>query len=319
MHIEEIRKIGVIGAGLMGHGIAQEFALAGYDVYLQDVNGGRLREAEGNIRTNLAKLAELGAITEAQAEAALGRVRTGTVLAEAGRDADVIIEAVFEDLTLKQEIFRELDGLCPERTILASNTSTLLPGKLASATHRPDRVLVAHYFNPPFLLPLVEIVRHAQTSDETVRTLFTLLEKTGKTPVIVQKEVPGFVGNRLQAALFREAISIVEQGIASAHDVDIVVRNGFGRRLAAAGVFEIWEIAGWDLILAICTNLFPHLDNAAGAPPLLREMVARGELGTKSGKGFYEWDAASILALKNRIARTLVTIERERNKPAGER
>jgi 3-hydroxybutyryl-CoA dehydrogenase len=312
MNVEDIKRIGVIGAGLMGHGIAQECALAGYDVYLHDVDSGKLREAEESIRKNLELLAGLGVVTAEQAASTPGHITTGTALPEAAREADVIIEAVFEDLNLKQELFRLLDALCPPRTILASNTSTLLPGALASATHRPDRVLVAHYFNPPFLLPLVEIVRHARTSEETVRTLFDLLVTMGKTPVVVQKEVPGFVGNRLQAALFREAASIVQQGIASAQDVDIVIKNGFGRRLAAAGVFEIWEIAGWDLISAVCTNVFPSLDNSTEVPAVLKEMVDRGDLGTKTGKGFYEWDPALILALKNRIAQMLITIERGR-------
>jgi 3-hydroxybutyryl-CoA dehydrogenase len=312
MKVEEIKRVAVIGAGLMGHGIAQEFALAGYDVRLHDVDGERLRKAQANIRGNLEMLAGLGLVTNDKAGPALRRIVDCAVLRDAVGEADVVIEAVFEDLKLKQETFRLLDEACPPRTILASNTSSLLPGLLASVTRRPDRVLVAHYFNPPYLLPLVEIVRHEKTSEETVRTLYGLLRKIGKTPVIVQKEVPGFVGNRLQAALFREALSIVQSGIATAEDVDIVVKNGFGRRLAAAGVFEIWEIAGWDLISSICENLFPTLDGSAEIPPLLKGMVERGELGTKTGKGFYEWSPQSILALKKRIAGVLSRIAQER-------
>jgi 3-hydroxybutyryl-CoA dehydrogenase len=313
MNVEEIRRIAVIGAGLMGHGIAQEFALAGYDVRLHDVDSGKLRKAGQNIQSNLDMLAGLGLVTKAQAESSRRRILDFTVMNDAVEEADVVIEAVFEDLNLKQETFRILDGSCPPRTILASNTSTLLPGLLASATNRPDRVLVAHYFNPPYLLPLVEIVRHAKTSEETVRTLFGLLKKIGKTPVIVQKEVPGFVGNRLQAALFREALSIVQEGVATPEDVDIVVKNGFGRRLAAAGVFEIWEIAGWDLISSICENLFPDLNASTVVPPLLKGMVDRGELGTKTGRGFYQWTPESTTALKERIARILSKIAQERN------
>jgi len=305
MNVDEIRTIAVIGAGLMGHGIAQEFAVAGYDVRLYDVDPANLRRAGENIEANLAMLAGLGLVTKDQASTSRSRIAHCTAMEDAARDCDIVIEAVFEDLKLKQETFRRLDGLCPPRAILASNSSSLLPGLLASATGRPDRVLVAHYFNPPYLLPLVEIVRHAKTSGETVDTLHGLLRKIGKTPVIVRREVPGFIGNRLQAALFREALSIVQSGIATAEDVDIVVRNGFGRRLAAAGVFEIWEIAGWDLISAICANLFPGLDDSKGIPPLLQGMVERGELGTRTGKGFYDWTPESILALKGRIARTL--------------
>jgi 3-hydroxybutyryl-CoA dehydrogenase len=315
LKVEDIRKISVIGAGLMGHGIAQEFALAGYDVRMHDLDATKLLAAEKSIDTNLAMLTNLGVITSKQADSTRHHIVVHTALRDAVQESDVVIEAVFEDLTLKQGIFRHLDELCPARTILASNTSTLLPGMLASATHRPDKVLVAHYFNPPYLLPLVEIVPHGRTSEETVLTLHGLLVKIGKTPVMVQKEVPGFIGNRLQAALFREALSIVENGVASPEDVDTVIKNGFGRRLAAAGVFEIWEIAGWDLISAICANLFPSLESSSRVPALLTDMVERGELGTKAGKGFYEWTPGSVQALKQRITRMLTTIAREKKLP----
>jgi 3-hydroxybutyryl-CoA dehydrogenase len=312
MNLEEIRTVAVIGAGLMGHGIAQEFALAGYDVRLHDMDDEKLRMARENIQANFGLLITLGLITDAQARESHRHIVECAALKDAASGADVVIEAVFEDLHLKREIFRRLDELCPPRTILASNSSSLLPGLLASVTRRPEKVLVAHYFNPPYLLPLVEVVRHVKTSEETVRTVSGLLAKIGKTPVIVQKEVPGFIGNRLQAALFREAMAIVRDGIATPEDVDVVVKNGFGRRLAAAGVFEIWEIAGWDLISAICDNLFPSLDASTGTPALLKEMIKRGELGTKTGKGFYEWTPGSVLALKKRIAQVLSRIAQER-------
>jgi 3-hydroxybutyryl-CoA dehydrogenase len=169
-------------------------------------------------------------------------------------------------------------------------------------------VLIAHYFNPPYLLPLVELVRHPATSDATVATMHDLLTKVGKKPAIVQKEVVGFIGNRLQAALFREAISLVERGIASAQDVDTVVKNGFGRRYAAAGPFEVWELAGWDFILAASRYLTPTLESSSEISALLQEKVARGELGTKTGQGFYEWTPESVEALKKRIGQALATI-----------
>jgi 3-hydroxybutyryl-CoA dehydrogenase len=312
MRVEEIKNIAVIGAGLMGHGIAMEFALAGYSVRLNDSDPARLRAAGESMEAGLRMLVALGLTGERQAASCRGRIVECNDLRNAASGADVVIEAVFEDLNLKREIFRKLDECAPPRAILASNTSSLLPGLLASATGRPGNVVVAHYFNPPYLLPLVEIVRHETTSEETVRTLEALLRKIGKTPVILQKEAPGFIGNRLQAALFREALAIVQGGIASAEDVDIVVKNGFGRRLAAAGVFEVWEIAGWDLISAICDNLFPVLDASKGTPPLLKGMIERGELGTKTGKGFYEWTPQSTLDLKERIAAVLSKIAQER-------
>jgi 3-hydroxybutyryl-CoA dehydrogenase len=169
-------------------------------------------------------------------------------------------------------------------------------------------VLVAHYFNPPYLLPLVEIVRGPATSDATVHTMYDLLTKVGKRPALVQHEVPGFIGNRLQIALVREALSIVEQGIASPQDVDTVIKNGFGRRLAAAGVFEIFEIAGWGLVSSVMANLLPHISSSTELPRTLQDKVSRGELGVKTGRGFYTWTAESAEALQQRIARTLATI-----------
>jgi len=311
MNVDEIKRIGVVGAGLMGHGIAQEFALAGYSVVLHDVSLEKLKAAEQNISTNLRMLTDFGLVAPDKSGRIVDNLSITTSIEEAASRSDFIIEAAFEDLTLKQNLFRALDELSPKHSILASNSSTLLPSKLASATRRPENVLIAHYFNPPFLVPLVEIVRHRGTSDQTVNTTFELLKRIGKSPVILQKEAPGFVGNRLQAALFREALSIVEQGIATPEAVDIVVRNGFGRRLAAAGVFEIWEIAGWDLIQSICENLFSVIESTPNVSPLLKGMVQRGELGVKSGKGFYTWTPESAQSLRKRIARILVTIARE--------
>jgi len=308
MTVDDIRKVSVIGAGLMGHGIAQEFALAGYEVHLHDLSKEKLQQAVLSMQASLDFLKANDLVPEKQAEGALNNIHCSTVLKEVTFETDVVIEAVFEDLDLKREVFAALDQECPERTILASNTSTLLPSLLASATQRPDKVLVAHYFNPPYLLPLVEVVRGKETSDETVTTLHELLMKVGKKPAIVQRETPGFVANRLQAALLREALSIVQQGIATPKDVDTVVRNGFGRRLATTGVFEVFEIAGWDLVLAAASNLLDHLDSSPEVSPLLKERVEKGQLGIKTGRGFYQWTPESAGELKQRMARGLVKI-----------
>ena len=310
MTTARIRKIAVVGAGLMGHGIAQEFALAGYRVALQDAVPEQLERARDAIRRNLEMLARFGVRLRAKPDTVMRRIRLGTDLAAAVADADLVIEAVFEDLRLKRRIFRDLDRLCPPHTILASNTSTFPPAKLAAATQRADKVLVAHYFNPPHLLPLVEIVPGRRTSAATVTAVHDLLVALGKTPVVVRKPVAGFIGNRLQQALLREALSIVRQGIATPQDVDIVIRNGFGRRLAAAGVFEVFEIAGWDLVSAVTRNLLPHLESSTEVPALLTDKVRRGELGFKTGKGFYTWTDASAEALRQRLARTLVEVHR---------
>lgn len=308
MNADGISNLAIIGAGLMGHGIAQEFALAGYEVHLCDLTDDKLKQATKNIQANLQMLVGIGAIAQEQAESVLTNIHPGTELEEAVAKADVVIEAVFENLELKRELFQKLDRLCPEHTILASNTSSLMPSSLASATRRPDKVLVTHYFNPSYLLPLVEIVRHQATSDKTVTTIYDLLTRVGKSPAIVRKEVPGFVGNRLQAALFREALSIVEQGIATPQDVDIVVKTGFGRRYAAAGPFEVFEMAGWDLVLAVAQYLYPDLESSTEIPAILSDKVETGQLGLKTGKGFYDWTPETAEALRQRMGQVLVKL-----------
>lgn len=310
MELGEIKRISVIGAGLMGHGIAQEFALAGYEVYLHDLSIDKLQSALKRVQENLEWLAQSGLVPRSKIEGVAERIKTTTIFNEALVDADIVIEAAFENLELKQQIFRDLDANCPDRTILASNTSTLVPSLLSSVTRRPDRVLVAHYYNPPYLLPLVEVVRGPKTSEDSVATLCALLKKIGKLPVIVQKEVPGFIGNRLQAALLREAISIVENGIASPEAVDIVVKNSFGRRLATSGVFESIDLAGLDLLHSALPYLLPHLESSTEPSSLLQEKVLRKELGVKTGKGFYDWTPESAELLRKRIGMALLEIAR---------
>lgn len=262
MQIDEIRRIAVIGAGLMGHGIAQEFAVAGYEVRLHDTNDEHLERAMSRIRANLALMSEAGMVDRARAEAAPARLHPTTIVAEAGSDADVVIEAVFENLELKQQLFAELDEVCPAHALLASNSSSYMPGKLAAMTTRPAQVLVAHYFNPPHLVPLVELVRHPGTSDATVETMFALYTRIGKKPVIVQHEAPGFVANRLQMAIWREAANIVARGICTPRDVDTVVRYGFGRRYAAGGPFELGALISPEVRRAVAAEIMPDLANS---------------------------------------------------------
>jgi 3-hydroxybutyryl-CoA dehydrogenase len=305
-----IQRIAVIGAGLMGHGIALEFAAHGYDVALQDRDQSALERARGAIAEGLARLAEIGRITPEAAATAPALMTLGTDARAAVTNADLVIEAVSEDLDVKRALFRDLDDWAPPHTILASNSSSFMPSLLAAATTRPDRVLVAHYFNPPHLLPLVELVRGEQTSDATIETMRALYQGIGKRPAVVQREAPGFVGNRLQMALLREALAIVDAGIATPEDVDTIIKSSFGRRLAVAGVFEVFEAAGWDLTLAVASQLFPAIDRSPEPPQSLREKVARGELGLKSGQGFYEWTPEEAAALRRRISEGLTAIAR---------
>ena len=305
-----IDEIAVVGAGLMGHGIALEFAVAGHQVRLNDVSDERLQEALGSIDASLELLARTGLVTERDATLAKQRIETASSLEQAVEHADLVIEAVSEDLELKTDVFRRMDRACDEDVVLASNTSSFMPSQLAAATSRPQRVLVAHYFNPPYLLPLVEVVPGPETGADVVEQVVGLLESVGKRPVVLRRELPGFVVNRLQTALQREALSIVEAGVASPEDIDVMVRNSFGRRLAAAGPFEVFDAAGWDVISAVMAQLLPNLETSAEVPTLVKNAVKRGDLGVKSGRGFYRWDAESQVKFRQRMAETLATIER---------
>ncbi len=302
----KIENIAVIGAGLMGHGIAQEFACAGYRVHLHDITEEKLNNARVQIDKNLTLLAENGVIEKARIPETMQRIQTTTELAASGETADFVVEAVSENLPLKQQIFEKLDSLCQPHTILASNTTALMPSQIGANTKRTDKVLNTHYFNPPYLIPLVELIRSPDTSDETVSVTCDLLTSIGKTPAIIKKEALGFVGPRLQAALIREAFAIVEQGIASAETVDLVVRNSFGRRLSVAGPFEVFELAGWDLVLDAFEELYKDLNSSPEINPLLREMVESGRLGVKSGEGFYEWSEERQQALRDRMSQALI-------------
>jgi 3-hydroxybutyryl-CoA dehydrogenase len=311
MQVEDVRRIAVIGAGTMGHGIAQEFARAGYTTAIVDQTDERLTSALANVRRNLRLLADVGLVQADAIEATVARLRPTTSLADAVADADVVIEAVFEDLRLKQELFARLDELCPAHTLLASNSSSIMPSQLAPSTSRPDRVLVAHYFNPPHLLPLVEVVKGPATSDDTAQVMFALLKGIGKSPVIMQKEAPGFIANRMQVALQREALSIVEHGYATPADIDTVVRASFGRRLAFAGPFEIADIGGLDVISAVAALLIPEIESSTDISAVLTDKPARGDFGVKSGKGFYDWPPEAADELRQRIARGLILLQRQ--------
>ena len=313
-----IRRIAVIGAGLMGHGIALEFAANGYDVRLQDQSEAQLAKAEASIAEGLGRLVAAGRILAAEAAAAPGRISLTSSLSEAVQDADVVIEAVTENIDVKRAIFAELDAHAPRHAILASNSSTFMPSLMAAVTTRPEQVLVAHYFNPPHLLPLVELVRSEETSDATIAAMHALYTDIGKSPAIVQKEAPGFVGNRLQMALYREALAIVEAGIASPQDVDTIIHTGFGRRLSVAGVFQIFDAAGLDVTLAVADQLFPDIATTNTAPPLLRDKVEHGDLGIKSGRGFYDWPPDEAVALRTRIGNALAAIARLESPAATE-
>ena len=235
-------------------------------------------------------------MTGADLDAAVARIRPSTDLGEAVSRADYVAEAIVEHLPTKQALYAELDAICRPDAVLASNTSSLMPSALAEPTRRPERVLVVHYFNPAHLIPVVEVVMGPKTALETVETATRLLRAAGKTPAVLRKEVPGFIANRLQSALLREALALVEDGVCSMEDLDAVVSMGFGRRLAAFGPFVVHDMAGLDVWQAITSYLYPRISAAQDVQPLLADRAARGDLGLKTGRGFYDWSAEQARA-----------------------
>jgi 3-hydroxybutyryl-CoA dehydrogenase len=304
MPADHIRRIGVVGAGLMGHGIGQILALAGRDVVLTDAKAEALPRAREAIARNLDLFVEHDLATRAEADAALARVQLEPSFERAVADADYVVEAVFEDVDLKKRVFADLDRACRPGVILTSNTSGLSSNAIASLTDRKALCAVTHFWNPPHILPLVEVVRNDETSDETVDTVLALLRSANKVPVVVRKDIPGQVGNRLQYALFREAVSLVEKGVCSAEDVDTVIKMSFGRRLSTIGVLETADVNATSLWANISHYLFRELDCAQDTHTYLKELIARGRTGVNAGAGFHDWPA-------ERLERTLARRDRE--------
>jgi len=277
-------QIAVLGAGLMGHGIALVFAIAGHEVAITDPIEAARAAALDRIKDSLRELGHNPAAAE--------RIRVCPDLPSAVRAADLIVEAAPENLQLKQNLFEEIEANAKPTAILASNTSVIPITAIMSKVRDKSRALGTHWWNPPFLVPLVEVIRTEQTSDAAMTKTIKLLEEAGKTPVEVKKDAPGFVGNRLQHALWREAIALVEEGICDAETVDAVVKASFGRRLAVLGPLENADLVGTDLTLAIHEVVLPHIDSRPAPSPYLRDLVAQGRLGFKSGRGFRSWSPA---------------------------
>jgi 3-hydroxybutyryl-CoA dehydrogenase len=299
MAAKGIQKVAVVGAGIMGHGIAQVCAQAGYKTSIVRRRPELLQQALDEIKSNLQVLVEKDVITRKEVDEALSRIRCETSLAEAVKDADFVIEAVTEDLNLKKNLFKELDALCPKHTILATNTSSFSITEIASATTRQDKVVGTHWWNPPYLMPLVEIVKGKRTSDETVSTTKDFIAKLGKVPVIC-KDSPGFLVVRLQAALVIEAVSMLEEGLATAEDIDTAVKMTLGLRLPILGPLETVDLGGMDTFLYAYDYLYKTLGEKFKPPNLLKRKVELGELGIKTGKGFYDYKGKDIKSIIKR-------------------
>jgi 3-hydroxybutyryl-CoA dehydrogenase len=307
----EIKNVTILGAGMMGPGLAQIFAVKGYNTTIWARRPEVLPEAVKTVRANLELMAKNGIGRQEDIEPAIKRIKTTSDFEEAVSNADFVEEAIGEDLTLKQDFFQRLDTLCHEKAILATNTSVISPTEIAEKSKRRERIVGTHFWNPPHLIPLVEVVRARETSEETMGKTMALMKAVGKKPVWVKKDVPGFLANRLQHALWREAISIVQNGIADPAEVDEAVKNSFGLRLPVLGPMENADLAGLDLTLAIHNYVLKHIEDSHGPSPILKEKVAKGDLGLKTGRGFQEWPPERATGLRQGLVNYLLKWTKE--------
>ncbi len=300
-----VATLGIVGAGLMGHGIALAFARAGLAVRVHDPAAQALAGLNDRVAASMAAMGD----GRAGIDAALGRIATCPALADAVADADLVIEAAPEKLDLKRSVFRDLEAAAPESCILASNTSVLPITDIAAGLTARERILGTHWWNPPHIVPLVEVIRTQWTSEAALDATIAVLERIGKRPVRVEKDVPGFIGNRLQHALWREAIGLVENGVCDAETVDTVVKESFGRRLAVLGPLENADLVGTDLTLDIHRAVLSDLESRPGPSPYLESLVRGGRLGMAAGGGFRDWTPETARAVRERLQAHLRKLE----------
>jgi len=303
-----IKEIGIVGAGVMGPSIAELFAIFGasydFSIVVYDISPTQLEKAKSRIDIDFTKVSSTGLFSSSDLEIARNRIQLETDI-NSFADSHLIIEAVPEKLDLKLKVFKELDKLTSPTTILATNSSGLSVTKIATVTNRPTLCIGTHFMNPPLLMPLVEVVKGHQTSDQTVQTIMELLSNVNKRPVLVKKDIPGYVHNRLQAALFREVMHLLDEDVINVSDLETTVRYGLGLRLPIMKVFEMVDFMGLDTIQNVLTYLYPALNRSILPPDFLREMIEAGNLGVKSGKGFHDYSRQDILAsMKQKEAAT---------------
>jgi 3-hydroxybutyryl-CoA dehydrogenase len=305
---KEIKNITVFGPGMMGSGIAQVFASC------EDLNVTIfIREkfeydCIDKIKANLNALKGKNIISDNEIKGIFERIRLTEDIEDAVKDADFVIECIPENMELKQNLFMNLEKICREDTIFATNTSVMSITEISNKVKNKNRLVGTHFWNPPYLIPLVEVVKSDFTSNEVMDSTMELLKLAGKHPIRVNKDVPGFVANRLQHALWREAISIVERGIADAATVDEAIKYSFGLRLPKLGPIENADMVGTDLTLSIHSYILKYLENSSEPSPLLKEKVEAGDLGFKSGKGFQEWTSEQIEKENDELREYLIDV-----------
>ena len=297
---DTIHRVAVLGLGTMGHGIAQTFAVAGYPVNCFDEQPGARASLHERVRTNLQAFVSAGLIPQSRVEEIQSRLVICGSEAEAMANVGFVTEAVKEDLKVKQELFERLETLVTHDTILASNSSTFPISQSGVRMQHPERALVTHWFNPPHLVPLVEVVPAPGTHEQTTRTTMALMKHIGKQPLWLRKELPGFLVNRVQVAIQREVWDLLDQGLASAEEIDDALRNSVGFRLAAVGPLEVHDFGGLDIQTTVFRNLAPQIKSDSQIPALVQALVDQGHLGAKTGKGFHEYPPGRLVERRAR-------------------
>ncbi|MFC4248051.1 3-hydroxyacyl-CoA dehydrogenase family protein [Natribaculum luteum] len=308
MSASAIDRVAIVGTGMMGYGIGTVYSSQGCTVRMYDVSEEALAQAETNVEATLTTLANAGRIPTEDIDAIADRITYHDALDAAVEDADLVTEAVTEDLEIKQEVFERLDRHAPASATLATNTSGLSITEIASVVDDPSRVVGTHWFNPPHIVPLVEVVRGDQTADATVDRMYDLLEAAGKEPVEVKKDIPGFIGNRIQMAMDFEAWSLLQMGVASAEDIDRAVRAGFGFRVPVLGVFKKSDFTGLDIYEEVMSYLLQEIDRGTEPSESLRTLVDEGHYGVKTGQGVYDWEGADFENLADERDRQLLAL-----------
>ncbi len=303
------QKIAIVGAGKMGLGIAQAFATKGFEVMVVALFDDMARgDARTRIAENLEILCNHRVLERSQIPEIVSRVQVVEKIDAVSDFADAVFECVVEHLPVKQDYFSQLDRVCPQSTILASNTSALSITAIAEKSEHKERIIGTHFWYPAYLIPLVEIIKTENVSDQVVAQTKDLLVAAGKMPVLVKRDVPGFIGNRMQHALFREALSIMEKGIADPEDIDNAIKYGFGMRMGIAAPMEVMDMGGMDLTYSIHSYLFPHLENASEPLKIEKEKVEKGELGFKTGKGLFSWSDEAIKKANENLTSGLIRV-----------
>lgn len=305
------KRVAVLGAGKMGLGIAQLFATQGHEVKVIYVYDDKTRyDAREVIRGNLNVLVENEVMTKADVPVILDRIGFVDEPEEVADFADIVFECIVEKLEVKQEYFARMDSIFPVSTILATNTSAISITEIAEKSVHKERIIGTHYWNPAYLIPLVEVIKTKYVSEQVVKETYDLLAEAGKRPVIVKKDVPGFLANRMQHALFREALSIIENDIADPQDVDDAIKYGFGMRLGICAPVEVMDMGGLDLTYNIHEYLFPHIENSTKPSKLLTDNIAKGNLGFKTGQGLMTWSKEDVEKANKELTEGLIKVAR---------